>query len=79
MEDIIKTILISAFSSGLVFFFSQRAIDVKEKQDDKKKLNRLLFHLLLLKKEVSNLNGVNELLFALINKLKMKFINDFIG
>lgn len=48
MEDIFKTILISVFSSGLVFWFGQKAIEFKNKQDDKKKLNKLLFHLLLL-------------------------------
>lgn len=77
MEDILKTILISALSSGLVFFFGQRAIKVKDKLEDKKKLNKLLFHLLLLKKEVSTLNGVNEVITAIMNKLKLKFINEF--
>lgn len=77
MEDILKTILISALSSGLVFWFSQRAIKAKDKQDGKKKLNKLLFHLLLLKKEVSTLNGVNAVMTALLNKIKLKLINEF--
>ena len=77
MEDILKTILISGLSSGLVFFFGQRAINAKSKQEDKKKLNKLLFHLLLLKKEVSTLNGVNEVMTALMNKLKLKFMTEF--
>ncbi|MBY0486126.1 MAG: hypothetical protein K2P85_02890 [Flavobacteriaceae bacterium] len=75
MEDIVKTIFISLLSSSLVFFFSQRALKVKDKEDNKKKLNKLLFHLLLLKKELSLINGINELVVALIDKLKSEFIN----
>lgn len=37
MVDIFKTILISVFSSALVFWFGQRTIEYKNKQDDKKK------------------------------------------
>lgn len=76
MEDIIKTILISVFSSGLVFWFGQRTIEYKNKQDDKKKLNKLLFHLLLLKKEVSKINGFYEDMNAIMNKLKQYLVND---
>lgn len=76
MGDIFKTILISVFSSGLVFWFGQRTIEYKNKQDDKKKLNKLLFHLLLLKKEVSKINGFYEDMNAIMNKLKQYLVND---
>lgn len=76
MGDIFKTILISVFSSGLVFWFGQRTIEYKNKQDDKKKLNKLLYHLLLLKKEVSKINGFYEDMNAIIDKLKHYLIND---
>lgn len=76
MEDIFKTILISVFSSALVFWFGQRTIEYKNKQEDKKKLNKLLFHLLLLKKEVSKINGFHEEMNAIITKLKKYLVND---
>lgn len=76
MVDIFKTILISVFSSALVFWFGQRTIEYKNKQDDKKKLNKLLFHLLLLKKELSKINGFYEDMNAIINKLKQYLVSD---
>lgn len=76
MIDILKTILISVFSSTLVFWFGQRTIEYKNKQDDKKKLNKLLFHLLLLKKELSKINGFYEDMNAIINKLKQYLVSD---
>lgn len=76
MGDIFKTILISVFSSGLVFWFGQRTIEYKNKQEDKKRLNKLLFHLLLLKKEVSKINGFYEDMNAIINRLKQYLVND---
>lgn len=76
MGDIFKTILISVFSSGLVFWFGQRTIEYKNKQDDKKKLNKLLFHLLLLKKELSKINGFYEDMNAIMNKLKQYLVSD---
>jgi hypothetical protein len=76
MEDILKTILISVFSSGLVFWFGQRTIEYKNKQDDKKKLNKLLFHLLLLKKEISKINGFYEMMNSVIGKMKEYLIYD---
>lgn len=76
MVDVFKTILISIFSSALVFWFGQKTIEYKNKQDDKKKLNRLLFHLLLLKKEVSKINGFYEDMNAIMNKLKQYLVND---
>ena len=76
MIDILKTILISVFSSALVFWFGQRTIEYKNKQDDKKKLNKLLFHLLLLKKELSKINGFYEDMNAIIKKLKQYLVND---
>lgn len=76
MEDISKTILISVFSSALVFWFGQRTIEYKNKQDDKKKLNKLLFHLLLLKNEVSKINGLYEMLNAVMGKMKEYLIHD---
>lgn len=76
MVDIFKTILISVFSSALVFWFVQRTIEYKNKQDDKKKLNKLLFHLLLLKKELSKINGFYEDMNAIINKLKQYLVSD---
>ena len=76
MVDIFKTILISVFSSALVFWFGQRTIEYKNKQDEKKKLNKLLFHLLLLKKELSKINGFYEDMNAIINKLKQYLVSD---
>ncbi|WP_288982623.1 hypothetical protein [uncultured Flavobacterium sp.] len=76
MIDILKTILISVFSSTLVFWFGQRTIEYKNKQDNKKKLNKLLFHLLLLKKELSKINGFYEDMNAIINKLKQYLVSD---
>lgn len=76
MVDIFKTILISVFSSTLVFWFGQRTIEYKNKQDNKKKLNKLLFHLLLLKKELSKINGFYEDMNAIINKLKQYLVSD---
>lgn len=76
MEDIFKTILISVFSSGLVFWFGQRTIEYKNKQEDKKRLNKLLFHLLLLKKEVSKINGFYEDMNAIMNRLKQYLVKD---
>ena len=76
MVDIFKTILISVFSSALVFWFGQRTIEYNNKQDDKKKLNKLLFHLLLLKKELSKINGFYEDMNAIINKLKQYLVSD---
>lgn len=76
MGDILKTILISVFSSGLVFWFGQRTIEYKNKQDDKKKLNKLLFHLLLLKKEISKINGFYEMMNAVMGKMKEYLIHD---
>lgn len=76
MIDILKTILISVFSSALVFWFGQRTIEYKNKQDDKKKLNKLLFHLLLLKKELSKINGFYEDMNAIMNKLKQYLVSD---
>ena len=75
MENIFETILISVFSSTLVFWFGQRTIEYKNKQEDKKKLNKLLFHLLLLKKEVSKINGFHEDMNAIITKLKKYLVN----
>lgn len=76
MGDIFKTILISVFSSALVFWFGQRTIEYKNKQDDKKKLNKLLFHLLLLKKELSKINGFYEMMNAVMGKMKEYLIHD---
>jgi hypothetical protein len=76
MLDILKTILISIFSSALVFWFGQRTIQYKNKQDDKKKLNKLLFHLILLKKEINKLNGYYETMNAVMNRMKEYLIND---
>jgi hypothetical protein len=76
MGDIFKTILISTFSSALVFWFGQKAIAFKNKQDDKKKLNKLLFHLLLLKKEVNKLNGFYEMMNSVMTKMKHYLVND---
>jgi hypothetical protein len=76
MEDIFKTILISTLSSALVFWFGQKAIEFKNKQDDKKKLNKLLFHLLLLKKEVNKLNGFYESMNSVMAKMKEYLVND---
>lgn len=76
MVDVFKTILISIFSSALVFWFGQRTIEYKNKQDDKKKLNKLLFHLLLLKKEVSKINGFYGDMNAIMNKLKQYLVNN---
>jgi hypothetical protein len=77
LEDILKTILISGLSSALVFCFGQMAITFKTKQDDKKKLNKLLFHLLLLKKEVKSLSDFYEEMNTAMSKLKLKLINEF--
>ncbi|MFV5692936.1 hypothetical protein ACM55K_12990 [Flavobacterium sp. LT1R49] len=76
MGDIFKTILISTFSSALVFWFGQKAIEFKNKQNDKKKLNKLLFHLLLLKKEVNKLNGFYETMNSVMTKMKEYLVND---
>ncbi|HQA75361.1 hypothetical protein, partial [Flavobacterium sp.] len=76
MIDILKTILISGFSSSLVFWFGQKAIKTKERNDDKKKLNKLLFHLILLKKELNKLNGFYEMMNAIINKMKLYLVQE---
>ncbi len=76
MIDILKTILISGFSSSLVFWFGQKAIKTKERNDDKKKLNKLLFHLILLKKELNKLNGFYEMMNAVINKMKLYLVQE---
>lgn len=76
MEDILKTILISGFSSSLVFWFGQKAIITKERNDDKKKLNKLLFHLILLKKEISKLDGFYEAMNAIINRMKLYLVKE---
>lgn len=76
MIEILKTILISGFSSSLVFWFGQKAIKTKERNDDKKKLNKLLFHLILLKKELNKLNGFYEMMNAVINKMKLYLVQE---
>lgn len=76
MIEILKTILISGFSSSLVFWFGQKAIKTKERNDDKKKLNKLLFHLILLKKELNKLNGFYEMMNAIINKMKLYLVQE---
>ena len=76
MIDILKIILISGFSSSLVFWFGQKAIKTKERNDDKMKLNKLLFHLILLKKELNKLNGFYEMMNAVINKMKLYLVQE---
>lgn len=76
MIEILKTILISGFSSSLVFWFGQKAIKSKEKNDDKKKLNKLLFHLILLKKELNKLNGFYVMMNSIMAKMQHYLIND---
>lgn len=73
--DILKTILISGFSSSLVFWFGQKALEKKERNNDKKKLNKLLFHLILLKKELNKLNGFYEMMNGIIFKMKEHLVN----
>lgn len=50
--------------------------NTKTSKTTKKKLNKLLFHLLLLKKELSKINGFYEDMNAIINKLKQYLVSD---
>lgn len=59
--EIIPTILISVLSGGVVFIFGQSTIRLKERDDEKKKLNKLLFHLLIIRKVASSRLHFNEL------------------
>lgn len=76
MEDILKTILISILSSTLVFWFGQEAIKNQDRKEDKKKLNKLLFHLILLKKELGKLNGLYDFMNAIISRMKLYLVNE---
>jgi hypothetical protein len=86
MENILTTILASFVSGSIVFLFGQKAIKVKEKEDVKKKLNSLLYHLLTIRKAANERlrfndfnNKTNEIYLRIIKEkfgLSDEDIND---
>ncbi len=75
--EILSTIVISLLSGAIVFFFGQKAIKAKERDDEKKKLNKLLFHLLIIRRMATdrlNFNDSVSLYFEeLIKQIQIKF------
>ena len=75
--EILSTIVISLLSGAIVFFFRQKAIKAKERDDEKKKLNKLLFHLLIIRRMATdrlNFNDSVSLYFEeLIKQIQIKF------